>query len=234
MRHFEHAMLGILLAGALGSSVLGQALGWSGAGAGKLPDFVQVVVLVAGATAVSLLPVRQRGESLLVGAAFRLAAIVTAAVVMALVLDHRENTFYTAPSLVDGMIALLVLHLVSRVMRWIAVEYRESFLVIRPLDSGLPPSHRLRRLLFTPQRPRVRALTLPAVALADALASVSAWMLLAFWVLVAMERRHLASAVLVFTCTLLVLECAMLIPDTLAGIGILPRGLDTTPSKARD
>jgi hypothetical protein len=82
-------------------------------------------------------------------------------------------------------------------------------------------------VIVTPQRPRARRPTLPSIALADALASVSAWSLVVFWLLVALEHRHIASGVLVFTGVLLVLACIILIPDTLAGRGLLPRGIDT-------
>ncbi|MEO7456930.1 MAG: hypothetical protein ABIY52_11765 [Gemmatimonadaceae bacterium] len=179
-------MLGVLLAGALASSVV----------AGLAVTHIVLGVVIACSVVVGMLPVRQRGGSVVAGAALRVLWIALAAVVIARVLEQSANTFYTAASLLDGMLALLVLHLLSRVMRWVAVEMRDS------------------------------AATLPAVALADALASVSAWMLLAFWVLVVLERRHVASVALVFTGTLLVLECAMLIPDALAACGLLPRGLD--------
>lgn len=225
MRYFEHGMLGVLLAAALASSAVGQLLGWPDDASLGLPRGAKLTVLLIGAVAVALLPVRQRGESLVRDTLLRLGAIALAAVPIAWALRRASNTFYTAPSLIDGMVLLLVLHLSSRIMRRVAVAVRETYFVV-PVDAPVARrGERLRQLLIPPRRPRSRALTLPAVALADALASVAAWSLLAFWILVALERRHVASAVVMFTCTLLVLECAILIPDTLAAAGYLPRGL---------
>lgn len=224
-RHFEHGMLGVLLAGALCSSLVDLLMGWPEPESVADSRATYLIVLVLGAMTVAMLPVRQRRGNILKGVTLRVALMAAVAVPMALVLRRNSNTFYTAPSLIDGMIALLVLHLVSRLMRWIAVELRESFVVVKPIGAASPTTRSLRRILLAPQRPRTHKFTLPAVSLADGLASVSAWMLLAFWILVALERRHVASGALVFTATLLVLECAMLIPDTLAACGLLPRGL---------
>ncbi len=225
MRYFEHGMLGVLLAAALASSAVGQLLGWPDDASLGLPRGAKLAVLLTGAVAVALLPVRQRGESLVRDTLLRLGAIALAAVPIAIVVRRASNTFYTAPSLIDGMVFLLVLHLASRLMRRVAVMVRETYFVVPAGTARAPYGQRLRHLLLPPQKPRSRALTLPAVALADALASVAAWSLLAFWILVALERRHVASAVVMFACTLLVLECAVLIPDSLAGAGYLPRGL---------
>ncbi len=87
---------------------------------------------------------------------------------------------------------------------------------------------RVMRRLARPLTPHV---TLPAIALADGLASVSAWSMLAFWVLVWLEHRHVASGVLVFSGVLLLLACGVLIPDSLAGRGFLPRTMDRTAKR---
>lgn len=144
----------------------------------------------------------------------------------AFILERSANAFYTAPSLMDGMLALLLLHVGARVQRRYAVRYRANYLIVQPAAPGPALSRRIRHSAPTPPSARFRRITFPAVALADGLASVSAWSLLAFWVLVALEHRHVASGVLVFTCGLLVLACFILIPDTLAGRGVLPRALD--------
>ena len=195
MRKFEHALLWSLLVGALASPVVARVNQWSQSWPVDLRHRLYLIALIGCAAALISLRLQHRVQVTIATAIVRLGAVAAAASVIAIILERRANAFYTAPSLIEGMALLLVLHIAARTMCRIA-------------------------------RPRTQHLTLPAIALADGLASVSAWSMLAFWVLVWLEHRHVASAVLVFAGVLLVLACGVLIPDSLAGRGFLPRTVD--------
>lgn len=226
MRHAEHALLQALLSGALLSPIIAAIVGWSGADLHNLPMRAYLSAMLGIAAAIASPHFREQTQHPLQAYVAALGAMVAAAVCEAFILERNANAFYTAPSLMDGMLALLLLHVGARLQRRYAVRYRAEYLILQPAAPGSALMRRFRRSTPMPPSARYRRITLPAVALADALASVSAWSLLAFWGLVALEHRHVASGVLVFTCGLLVLACFVLIPDTLAGRGVLPRGLD--------
>ncbi len=201
-------MLGALLAGAL-LSPIATAL----SGRTEPTEFrVPLMVVLSIAAVVASVRLRHRSPDALAAFVGRATSIAIAAGVIAIILERGTNAFYTSLSLLDGTAALLILHVASRAMRWIAVEYRDNF--------------RLGRHSTASGRQRTRGVSLPAVALADGLASVSAWSLLGFWSLVALQHRHVASLVLITVAVMLLLECIILIPDTLAGWGLLPRTFD--------
>ena len=216
-------MLGALLAGALVSPVVMSLRGWSESP--PVPLLFVVLLSIAGVAA--SLKLRHRNRYAMASFVLRVSGIVVAATSIAFILRRGTNAFYTTSSLLDGTVALLLLHIGSRVMRWTAVVNRDDYLVVPPNTRSAPLSRLLRRFFLAsgPLDSR-RRVTLPAVALADGLASVSAWSLVAFWTLVTLERRHVASLFLLFISALLVLECVILIPDTLAGWGLLPRAFD--------
>ena len=192
MRRFEHALLWSLLVGALVSPIAGRFDRLPRPWPLNVPPRFYLLVLIGCAAVLMSLRLRHGAQTAIALAIVRLGAITAAASVIATILRRSANAFYTAPSLMEGMAVLLVLHIAARTMCRIA-------------------------------RPRTSHVTLPAIALADGLASVSAWSMLAFWVLVWLEHRHIASGVLVFTGALLLLACGVLIPDSLAGRGFLPR-----------
>ena len=226
IRHFEHSMLGALLLGALFSPVVAVMTGWMGPTLLGVPLRVLFTTLLGVAAAVVSLRLRHQAENPMATMVVSVGIIAATAIPITFILPRSADAFNTAPSLMTGMAGLLALHVVSRVMRWIAVRRREDYLVVWPEADTAPPTRRRDPLGPTPQRSRAQRVTLPAVALADGLASVSAWTLLVFWMLVASEHRHYASGILVFASILLALECVILIPDTLAGWGMLPRGFE--------
>lgn len=195
IRNFEHALLWVLLVGAVLSPVAAFMNGWSRPAPFNIPPRQYVMVAIGAAAVLASLRMRHLAMTSIATLIVRLGGAVAAASAISLILQYSANTFYTATSLLDGMAILLVVHSAARVLRWLA-------------------------------RPHAHHVTLPAVVLADTLASVSAWSLLGFWVLVASEHRHVASGVLVFTAILLLLAFAILIPDSLAGRGLLPRSAD--------
>ncbi|MGZ5228342.1 MAG: hypothetical protein ACXWCS_29650 [Burkholderiales bacterium] len=227
VRHAEHALLQALLSGALLSPIIAAMVGWADTDLRHLSLPAYLGALLGIAAAIASPHYREQQHHPLKAYMAALGAMIAASVCEAFILERNANAFYTVPSLMDGIIALLVLYAGSRVQRWYAVRYRANYLILEPTVSGAASSRGVRR--STPAEPMLgfQRVTLPAVALADALASVSAWSMLAFWVLVALEHRHVASGILVFTGGLLVLACFVLIPDTLAARGVLPRGLDT-------
>lgn len=201
-------------------------MGWSGPTPLNIPLPLHLTILLGVAAVIASLRLRHRVENTLTAYVVRGGALIAAAGVIAVILQRGVNTFYTAPSLLGGMATLLVMHFCARGMRWLAVDARESLLAVSPIAASAPATGGRLRLIAALRRPRARRLTLPAVALADALASVSAWSLLAFWILVALAHRHVASGMLMLTSAMLVLASVVLSPDTLAGRGLLPRGLD--------
>ncbi len=231
VRHIEHSTLGALLAGALVSPVIMSLLGWSEPPPIPLPFVVLLSIAAVGAS----LKLRHRNRYAMASFVLRVSGIVVAAGSIAFILQRGTNAFYTSLSLLEGTVALLTLHVGSRVMRWTAVVNRDDYLVV-PLNARRAPLSRLLSRFFLATGPldSRRRVTIPAVALADGLASVSAWSLLAFWTLVTLEHRHVASLFLLFVSVLLVLECIILIPDTLAGWGLLPRAFDPAEDMAGD
>ncbi|MEO8622415.1 MAG: hypothetical protein ABI625_15190 [bacterium] len=229
LRRFEHALLDALLLGGLFSPVAWAFVGTSGRMVLNLPTRVAIAIALCGATIVASVRLEHRAQNLVAAAVVKLGAVTAAAVAIALVLEFAANSFYTAPALMDGMAALLVVRVIASVLRWRAVVRREKYVVMSRPNVEASNVRPRRHLTLVPNGPRARPMALPSVALADALASVSAWSLLAFWILVALEHRHIASVVLVFTSVLLVLACVILIPDALAGQGLLPRGMTNAP-----
>ncbi len=225
---FELALLGVLLAGTLLSPVASIVVFGS---ASDARHRVSTLVFAAAAVAATFV-LRARATDTRLAFSIRLLATAGVAVPIALVLDKGVNAFYTSRSLVGGMLVLLVLHVLTRLMRYVAAAYREDYVTISPTMQPAPTTRGRFSIVIAPQRPRVWRVTLPAVVLADAISSVSAWSLLVFWVLVAIERRHAASLVLVFVSVLLMLEWIILIPDTLAGWGLLPRAFDAEAEEA--
>ena len=145
----------------------------------------------------------------------------TAAVLMSLQLRHRAQSAMATLVVRTGAVvavASVIGVILSRSANW--------FYTVSSLMDGMAvllALHIVARWMRRLARAHTHGVTLPAIVLADGFASVSAWSLLAFWVLVWLEHRHVASVVLVFTGVLLLLACAVLIPDTLAGRGLLPR-----------
>ena len=223
-RRFRQRALGVLLFGAVLAPVVAALLG--------RPSYASTLTttaaMVAAVLALVMLRVTRAGPA--TGALYAGLALV-AALPIDLVLREQSNSFYTSGALFGGMVILLSLHVAAVTMRGVAMWDDDT-----PLDgvatamSGeqlvpdgllhLPPNEiRVVHLgqsrgSASPGRERLRGD--PAMALDDALARGAAWLLVLFWLLVALEHRHVASGALLLVGVLLAGRCLALLPDVLA------------------
>lgn len=131
----------------------------------------------------------------------------------ALVLHERANVFYTESALVEGMALLALIDVGVRLLRARALHQRDLHVVpgrasTNPLDA--------RWRTETTRRPLPAT---PAVRLADRLVTLVGWLVLASWVLIALEHRHPAGPMLLFAGALEALALVVLVPDSLVASG---------------
>ena len=220
----QRSTLSVLLFASVLSPVAATAMGWP-LFAPPTSAIATVVAAVLGAVTLRLshqsLGWRLLGVALAVALAVPFAAILRA----------ESNAFYTSSALFGGMIVLLMLYVASRVLRHVVVR-DESLAVEEPVAPLAPPApvvgglehlppNEIRvvhpgRTAVTPRVPGARPGGVPAVALGDALAVVGAWLIVFFWVLVALGHRHVASGALLLLGALLAMRCLTLLPEALA------------------
>lgn len=219
----QRSTLSVLLFASVLSPLAATAMGWP---LFARPTSVIATVVAAGLGAVTVrlshqsLGWRTLGVALAVALAVPFAAILRAA----------TNAFYTSSALFGGMILLLMLYVASRVLRHVVVR-DESQAVEEPVASLAPPAPVVAGLEHLPPNeirvvqthgsvaPRMsgaRPGGVPAVALGDTLAVIGAWLIVLFWVLVALGHRHFASGALLLLGALLAMRCLTLLPEALA------------------
>lgn len=224
-RRLGQGTLGLLLFGAVLSPVVAEALG--------RPAYPPVVAMAAAGVTVVLAAVTLRATQRPAAVCALYAALaLVMAVPLGTVLHAQTNSFYTSGALFGGMVVLLFLHVAAVVMRHVAMRDDEpprDHTVVTALSADarllgaverLPPNEirmvRTGRSLETDEPGRWRRRGDPAIALNDALADGAAWLLVSFWVLVALGHRHVASGALLLVGALLAGRCLALLPDVLA------------------
>lgn len=158
---------------------------------------------------------------------------LAAAVLIGATVHYRSNAFYTPQALYGGMIVLLALYVADRALRAVAMRdarrLRARHHMLRPggahdgvaLDH-LPPNEirsvQPGMISSEPTEPLggTPSATLPALVTSDALSGLAAWLLVMFWLLVALEHRHPASVILLAVGGLLLLSNITLLPVVLS------------------
>ena len=223
-RRFRQGALGVLLFGAVLSPAVAELLG--------RPAYPRTVTAAATSVALVLAAVMRRSSQRRVAAGALYAGLaLVAAVPLAIVQIEQRNAFYTSGALLGGMVILLGLHVAAVAMRRVGMRDDESppdamataLSADRLLLGGverLPPNEiRVVRTshTFDPDelgRWRQRADAAPT--LDDALADTAAWLLVAFWLLVALGRRHVASVIVLLIGAIFTVRCLVLLPGVLA------------------
>lgn len=220
----QRSTLSVLLFASVLSPVAATALGWQ-LFAPPTSAVAAVLAVVLGTVTLRLsnqsLPWRMLGVALAVALAVPFAAILRA----------ESNAFYTSSALFGGMILLLMLYVAGRVLRHVVVR-DESLASDEPVAALAPPPsvvtgvehlppNEIRvvhpgHAAVTPRAPGARPGGVPAIALGDALAVAGAWLIVSFWVLVALGHRHFASGALLLLGALLAMRCLTLLPEALA------------------
>jgi hypothetical protein len=219
----QRSTLSVLLFASVLSPVAATAVGWSL----FAPPTSAIALLVA--TALGSVTLRISHQSL----GWRMLGVALAiglAVPFAAILRTETNAFYTSSALFGGMILLLMLYVASRVLRHVVVR-DDKLAVEEPAVSLAPPAPVVAGLEHLPPNEirvvhthgsgaaRISAARpggVPAVALGDTLAVVGAWLIVLFWVLVALGHRHFASGALLLLGALLAMRCLTLLPEALA------------------
>ncbi len=218
----QRSTLSVLLFASVLSPVAATAVGW--------PLFARPTSAIAllVTTALGAVTLRISHQSLgwrMVGVALAVAL----AVPFAAILRAESNAFYTSSALFGGMTLLLMLYVASRALRHVVVR-DESLAVEEPAPSLAPPTPVVAGLEHLPPNEirvvHTRAAAVlrsaaapggvPAVALGDTLAVLGAWLIVLFWVLVALGHRHVASGALLLLGALLTMRCLTLLPEAIA------------------
>ena len=222
-RRFRRGALGVLLFAAVLSPI----------GSGELggPAYARPLALAALAVAMVGGGVMRRiaRPKAAAGALYVLLTLVMS-MPLATVLREQANPFYTPGALLGGMLILLFLHVGAAAMRHLSVVEDAT----RPNDPAicwpaerlfpggverLPP-HEI-RVVRSSRQVDVAGRVLPrepadsGTALDDLLADAAAWLLFAFWILVALGRRHVASGALLVVGAILLARCFALLPNVL-------------------
>lgn len=220
----QRSTLSVLLFASVLSPVAATAVGW--------PLFAPPTSVIATVVAAALGAVTLRLSHQSLGwRMLGVALAVALAVPFAAILRAESNAFYTSSALFGGMILLLMLYVASRVLRHVVVR-DESLASEEPVPTLVPaasvvtglehlPPNEIRvvhpgQAAVAPRVPGARPGGVPAVALGDGLAVAGAWLIVAFWVLVALGHRHFASGALLLLGALLAMRCVTLLPEALA------------------
>ncbi|HET7190241.1 MAG TPA: hypothetical protein VFI52_18950 [Gemmatimonadaceae bacterium] len=228
----QRSTLSVLLFASVLAPVAATAVGWP---LFAPPTSVIATVVAAALGAVTLRLSHQSLVLRVLGVALALAM----AVPFAAILRAQSNAFYTSSALFGGMTLLLMLYVASRALRHVVVR-DESLASVEPVGTLAPAAPVVAGLEHLPPNeirvvhpghaaaaPRVsdaRPGGVPAVGLGDTLAVVGAWLLVLFWVLVALGHRHYGSGVLLLLGALLAMRCLTLLPEALATRATRARG----------
>jgi hypothetical protein len=196
----------LLIAAMLGP-VVASVLGWPVYTPLDVPLLVHVAILAAFALVIRLesRPRRMR-------AAFSRAswfALPVLAIAFAALLNVRSNVFYTARALMEGLAVLLILEVGLRELRRRALV--GSIRVCTPdVAPDRPPvtSGEWNRSMWLGRGPSIR--------LADSITTVVGWSVLASWILIALEHRHVVGPLLLLGGALQSFAMLVLIPDAIA------------------
>lgn len=228
----QRGTLSVLLFASVLSPVAARVVGW--------PLFAPPTSAIAAIVAVVLGVVTLRLSHQSRG--WRVLGVVLAlvmAVPFAAILSAQSNVFYTSSALFGGMILLLMLYVASRALRHVVVrdeslapaEPAATLAPATPLVEGLErlPPNEIRvvhaaHASAVPRMPGARPGGVPAVALGDALAVAGAWLIVLFWILVALGHRHFASGALLLLGALLTMRCVTLLPEVIATRATRARG----------
>jgi hypothetical protein len=204
-----------LLAAAMLSPIVAAVLGWRMYTPLAMPLLLHETLLVA--LALVAFGISERDDAMATRRwAGRLLVVPPVAVGFAAIVHTRANVFYTERALVDGMALLFVLQLGVRLLRRRALR-RIGLYVAEP-----EPPRRAQRAAEWRRRLRVRCLpATPGVRVSDGLVTVVGWLLVAAWVLIALEHRHPAGPMLLAAGGIEALALLALVPDVLAGNGWL-------------
>lgn len=216
LRESHRELTSMLLAAAMLSPIAAAVLGWRVYTPLAMPLLMHETLLVA--IALVAFGIGDRDDATMAARrwAGRLLIVPLAAVGFAAIVQERANVFYTERALVDGMAVLFALQLGVRLLRRRALR-RLGLYVAEPETP-----RRLRRGAEWRRRFRARCLpATPGVRVSDWLVVVVGWVLLAAWVLIALEHRHPAGPMLLAAGGTEVLALLALVPDVLAGTGWL-------------
>lgn len=144
---------------------------------------------------------RRAGPPGAVGAAIVVAGTAALSAVLATIIERRASGFYTEDALYEGVVALLVLHVVAGTMRRVGTRR-----VVAPVRAT---RHGLGRVL----RMRAGALPVTARAFADFVTDGVALLVAAFWILTALNARDVAFALMLVAGVGQVLVLVLRIPD---------------------
>ena len=196
----------LLLAAMLGP-VVAKVLGWPVYTPLDVPLLLHVAILAA-----FLLVIRFESRPRRMRAAFSRAswfALPVLAIAFAALLQARSNVFYTARALMEGLAVLLILEVGLRDLRRRAVVGS-----IRVCTPDVPQEH----ASITSEEWN-RSMWLgrgPAIRLADSLTAVVGWAVLASWILIALEHRHVVGPLLLIGGALQAFAMLVLVPDAIA------------------
>lgn len=214
-RGTRRELTSLLLAGAMLSPVIAALVGWRVQTPLGVPLWMHAVLLLAfGLVAFG---VAERGDGAAADRRWLVWLLVPAfAGSFAAIVQERANVFYTQRALVEGMSVLFVLHVGGAVLRSRARRRLDL------CSAERAPRVRWRRLGAWRRRLRTRCLPMtPATRLADALTTGVGWLVLASWVLIALEHRHPAGPLLLGAGAMEALALLVRVPDALAGTGWL-------------
>ena len=125
----------------------------------------------------------------------------------AVFLHERANVFYTGRALMDGMAVVLLVHLGRQVLRRRALPRPKLILHKGAASVAVAP--------LSGQDCEVWLERTPSTRLADRLARVVGWSLLASWVLSAFTYRHVVAPLLLAAGLLEVVAFLLLVPDAM-------------------
>lgn len=220
----QRGTLSVLLFASVLSPVAARIVGWPL----FAPPTSAIATIVAVVLGVVTLRLSHQSRS------WRVLGVTLAlmmAVPFAAILSAQSNAFYTSSALFGGMILLLMLYVASRALRHIVVrdewqaiaEPATTLAPAAPVVAGLEhlPPNEIRvvhagRGAAVPRVSGARPGGVPAIALGDTLAVAGAWLIVLFWILVALGHRHVASGALLLLGALLTMRCLTLLPEAVA------------------
>ena len=214
LREIHRELTSLLLVGAMIAPLVGGAVGWPVHTPLGVPLLVHATALIA----VGLLRIGL-GDRVDAPPAIRWVhwpLVPPVAAGFAWLVQARANVFYTERLLADGMAVLFTLHMAAGLLRSRARRR------IDPFFHETDDWSRWARGAAWRRRVRARCLPLsPAMWVADALTVLVGWLVLASWVLIAFEHRHLAGPLLLAAGALETLALLALVPDAMATLGWL-------------
>jgi hypothetical protein len=225
LREIHRELTSLLLAAAMLSPIVAAVLGWRMYTPLAMPLLLHETLLVA--LALVAFGISERDDAMATRRwAGRLLVVPPVAVGFAAIVHTRANVFYTERALVDGMAFLFALQLGIRLLRRRALR-RLGLYVAAPETP-----RRWQRGAEWGRRFRARCLpATPGVRVSDWLVATVGWLLLAAWVLIALEHRHPAGPMLLAAGGIELLAILALVPDALASSGWLA---PTSPARRTD